>query len=50
MVAVKRLVLALLLVSALFSACSIDTITGPGDGERGLEPTGVTCNRNAQLC
>ena len=50
MVAVKRLVLVLSLVSALFSACSVDTITGPGEGERGLEQTLVTCNRNAQLC
>ncbi|HET6616952.1 MAG TPA: hypothetical protein VFH69_04005 [Gemmatimonadota bacterium] len=45
----KRLVLALFLVCAL-SACSIDTVTGPGDGERGLEPTDAMCNRNVQLC
>jgi hypothetical protein len=49
MVAVKRLVLALFL-SALFSACSIDTVTGPAEGERGIEPTDLMCNRNAQLC
>lgn len=46
----KRLVLALFLVCALFSACSIDTVTGPGEGERSLEPTQAMCNRNAQLC
>lgn len=50
MVAVKRLVLMVCLVSALLSGCSVDTVTGPGDGDRGLEPTGVMCNRNAQLC
>lgn len=47
----KHLVLALSAIVVLLSACSGDTIVGPGENERALEPTGGgKCSINMRLC
>ena len=45
----KPLVLALTLVAALLAGCSADTLTGPAEEDRGLEPSKV-CSVNVRLC
>ena len=45
----KPFVLALTLVATLLAACSADTITGPAEEDRDLEPTHV-CSINVRLC
>ena len=45
----KPFVLALTFVATLLAGCSADTITGPGEEDRALEPTGE-CSINVRLC
>lgn len=47
----KPLMLALSVFTVLIAACSGDTIVGPGQNERALEPTGGgKCSINMRLC
>ena len=45
----KRLLLALSIVTGVFAGCSADSLTGPAEGDRALEPT-TACSINTQLC
>lgn len=46
----KRLILTLPLIVALFAACSTDTPAGPDESERVLAPASGTCNPHIQPC
>jgi hypothetical protein len=46
----KRLILALPLVVALFAACSASTPAGPEESERLLTSAGEPCNPNIRPC
>jgi predicted small secreted protein len=46
----KQFALALTLVATLLAACSADTITGPGEEDRGLEPTDMCDPTHMSLC
>lgn len=45
----KPLIFTLSLITVLLAGCSAETIVGPGEDGRGLEPAGE-CNINAKLC
>lgn len=45
----KTLLFILSLSTALLAGCSADTITGPGEEERAMEPAGH-CSINTRLC
>ena len=45
----KMLLLILSLSTAILAGCGADSITGPGEEERALEPTG-NCSINTRLC
>lgn len=45
----KPLIFILSLITALVAGCSAETIVGPGDDGRALEPARV-CNPNVRLC
>lgn len=45
----KRIIFALSICSVVFAGCSADSLTGPVDGERTLEPT-EACSYNIQPC
>ena len=45
----KTLLFILSLSTAILAGCSADSITGPGEEERTLEPTG-NCSINTRLC
>ncbi|HET6341358.1 MAG TPA: hypothetical protein VJ982_08200 [Gemmatimonadota bacterium] len=45
----KRLIFALSIFSVVFAGCSADSLTGPVDSERALEPT-EACSINIQAC
>jgi hypothetical protein len=46
----KPFVLALTLVATLLAACNGDSITGPGEEGRGLEPTDMCDPTHMSLC
>ena len=47
----KPFLLALSVFTVLLAACSGDSIVGPGENERALEPTGgAKCSINTRLC
>ncbi len=46
----KRLILALAIVTVVFAGCSADSLTGPAGDDRGLEPTNGECSINTRLC
>ena len=45
----KRLLLALSIFTVVFAGCSADSLTGPAEDDRALEPT-TNCSINTQLC
>lgn len=45
----KRLILSLAIFTVVFAGCSADSLTGPAEGDRALQPT-KDCSINTQLC